>query len=220
MNNTAKSRLIDSLVVANFLPGQILIQENDSHADRMFVILSGVCNLAVFQTQDKFSTLEHEDNPLLAIRERELGKLRNCNMLGSLQHKFVDHNKPSLMKNKSLSSVQKNGYLSKTLKSIQLGQKQQGEWVGEELLGTNVDKVGADFAGFCYSVIAQTKVMTYCIRRSDIEKLPYRLKQVLIQNAKLRRESLAERTIDQYSSLKTIKRKVQEQDREIEILNI
>ena len=58
--------------IQNFCAGQVIIQENDPLEDRLFIILSGLCNLAVMHTSEKFKTLELEDDPSLKKREIEL----------------------------------------------------------------------------------------------------------------------------------------------------
>ena len=55
--------------------------------------------------------------------------------------------------------MQKNGYLSKTMKSITFGTKSANDFIGEELL---MHDITHEFK-FKYSVIAQHKVQTYCL---------------------------------------------------------
>lgn len=64
----------------------------------------------------------------------------------------------------SLKPLIQNGYISKTLRTIQIGTKSVGEWVGEELLimqDVNQDK-------FDYTAIAVTKLETYVVNYSDL----------------------------------------------------
>ena len=58
-------------------------------------------------------------------------------------------------------SIQNNGYVSRTLKSVQLGQKSTLEWIGEEFLVTNDKNDKA--VEFPYAVVAHTKCVTYCV---------------------------------------------------------
>ena len=57
-------------------------------------------------------------------------------------------------------TIQENGYISKTLKSINIGQKSTLEWIGEEILVMK-DPMTENHT---YSVVAKTKMEVYCPR--------------------------------------------------------
>lgn len=59
------------------------------------------------------------------------------------------------------------GYLSKTLKSVIIGQKTQFQWFGEEILNQSDPK---------YSVIANSKVQVYSLKKQNLNILPSNLK--------------------------------------------
>lgn len=60
-----------------------------------------------------------------------------------------------------------NGYVSKTLKTIQIGIKSNYEWIGEDLLTAADPKTYL----FDYSVMAKTKLVTYEIKFTDMAKI-------------------------------------------------
>ena len=62
----------------------------------------------------------------------------------------------------------KNGYISNTLKSVQIGTKSVGEWIGEDLLIME----NAHQNSFEYTATAMTKLVTYQINFSDLFKIP------------------------------------------------
>ena len=111
--------------------------------------------------------------------------------------------------------MQKNGYLSKTLKSVLIGQKAQGEWIGEDLLHYMMTQEGKQqkFKGFNYSVVALTKVSTYCIEFADLDKLPYRLREKMMHNSELRYQHILKRISHQYDNLRNIKNTVWQQNK-------
>ena len=67
----------------------------------------------------------------------------------------------------SLNKLVNNGYVSNTLKTLQIGIKSRYEWIGEDLLAApdpNTFK-------FDYSAIAKSKLTTYEINFSDFVKI-------------------------------------------------
>jgi hypothetical protein len=60
---------------------------------------------------------------------------------------------------KTFGSIQTNGYTSTTWQQLNLGIKQNKEWIGEEILAFEEDEEHI----FPYSVIAKTKTVTYYI---------------------------------------------------------
>ena len=154
--------------------------------------------------------MEHEDNPTLKIRDQEMKKLVNINLKTNLQQKMVQYNKPEVMRNKSQPSLQSNGYLSKTLKSVLVGQKTQGEWIGEDLLEYMMtpEAKHLKFPGFDYSAVALTTISSYCIGFHDLDKLPFRLREKMLHFSDLRQQHLMKRVSNQYSNLQNIKKTV------------
>ena len=60
-----------------------------------------------------------------------------------------------------------NGYVSKTLRTIQIGIKSNFEWIGEDLLTATDPKTYL----FDYSVMAKTKLVTYEMKYTDMAKI-------------------------------------------------
>jgi hypothetical protein len=48
--------------------------------------------------------------------------------------RLLKQQKSTIMIGEQFGSIQQNGYVSTTLKSVQLGQKSTFEWIGEEFL--------------------------------------------------------------------------------------
>lgn len=69
-------------------------------------------------------------------------------------------------------TLQQNGYVSKTLRTVHIGQKGRLEWIGEELCDST-------FTSFPYSAIAYTKCVTFMIKQSDFNKIPMRIREEL-----------------------------------------
>jgi len=96
----------------------------------------------------------------------------------------------------------KNGYLSKTLKNINIGTKEQKDWIGEELL--NMEQGDNVRAVYNYSAIPTTKCETYWIALKDANKLPFHTRKNMQKIAKQRHELILKRTIDQFNYSKSI----------------
>jgi len=77
----------------------------------------------------------------------------------------------------------KNGYVSKTLRTIQIGTKSSGEWVGEDLLIMD-DVINNTYE---YTAIAVTKLETYMINYSDMMKIPSSSREAMENVAKMRK---------------------------------
>ena len=69
-------------------------------------------------------------------------------------------------------TIQMNGYVSKTLKQVQLGQKSSFEWIGEEFLLPTDDPELPKEAKFPYTVVAHTKCVTYVIPEKSFGRIP------------------------------------------------
>ena len=69
-------------------------------------------------------------------------------------------------------TLQKNGYISKTLKSVNIGQKGRLEWIGDDLCLMDDPKKDK----FHYSAVAVTKCVTYQIKLADFNKIPSSVK--------------------------------------------
>lgn len=79
------------------------------------------------------------------------------------------------MRNKFTSN---KGYISETTSTFQIGIRNEGEWVGEEVLLLN------DLP-FPFSVIAKTEITALEISKKDVQsKLPYSFRTLLEQNAR------------------------------------
>ena len=83
----------------------------------------------------------------------------------------------------TLAPLMKNGYISKTLRTIQIGRKSAGEWIGEDLL-TMEDPHNNTFE---YSATAVTKLVTYEIGFADMYKIPQKARDEMCSIANTRR---------------------------------
>ena len=183
-----KTKFNNCVVKKTFYPGSKLIVEgkNDLIA---YVIVSGTVNLICKKSAQKFNLLEHQDDPTKATRDAE-GKA------GRQQHNFGHV--------ESFGSLVKNGYISKTLRTIQIGMKSTHEWIGEDLLIMDQPQQNA----FDYTAVAETKCVTYAITYSDLFKIPQKARDQMSNIAKTRRQMIIQRTLELYNSLKSIKRKL------------
>lgn len=125
------------------------------------------------KTQDKFKKLEHEDDPTQIRRDTERLRWKNpFKHRESLKDKYMlRYERGAVPPEDQFGTIQHNGYVSNTLKSIHVGQKSRLEWIGEEILLMDPSK-----ETFNYSVIAHTKVETFVMHSKDQKKLPLKLK--------------------------------------------
>jgi len=134
-----------------FYPGSVVIQEGGN--DRMaYVIVEGTCNLICTKTAPKFTRMEYDADPTTQRRDAESVYQNTHNRAGPTGR--------SKSKAASLQALVSNGYVSSTLKTVQVGVKSQYEWIGEDLLIAE----DVDAYRFEYSAIAQTKLVTYEIQ--------------------------------------------------------
>lgn len=98
-----------------------------------------------------------------------------------------------------------NGYVSNTLKTIQIGTKTKGEWLGEDLLIMQ-DPLHNVYE---YSAIAVTKLDTYVINFSDMKKITQGAYRQMENVAKARKQVIVQRTLNLYNNLKSIKNKLE-----------
>lgn len=97
----------------------------------------------------------------------------------------------------TIKPLMKNGYISNTLKAIQIGTKSVGDWIGEDLLIMENTTQNT----FEYTVTAITKVVTYQINLSDMSKIPSHARDIMCNIAKTRKQVIILRTINLYNNL-------------------
>ena len=183
-----KTKFNNCVVKKTFYPGSKLLVEgkNDLMA---YVIVSGTVNLICRKSAQKFSLLAHQEDPTKAARESEGKAGRQKHNFGQLE---------------SFGSLVKNGYISKTLRTVQIGMKSTHEWIGEDLLLMEQPQQNA----FEYTALAETKCVTYAIPYADLFKIPQKARDQMANIARTRRQVMIQRTLELYNSLKSIKRKV------------
>ena len=149
-----------------FYPGQTILKEGTID-NKMYVIVDGTCNLVCIKTKDKFQQLEFEEDPTRAIRHTESIQGKNPHT----KYNFRGINRRgSVPLEDQFGTLNNNGYVSKTLKSVTIGSKSRLEWIGEDLLHLNPE------FKFEHSVIAHTKLTTYFINQKDFSKIPYHIR--------------------------------------------
>lgn len=138
----------------------------------LYLIISGTCNLIWKNTKNAFLELENQADPNKLKRDEERLKRQNPfkNRL-SVQDKYRLSQERGSGEDK-YGTIQENGYISSTLKTINIGQKSTLEWIGEEILVMKDPKV----ENHSYSVVAQTKMEAYCIKFKDVKIIPYEYK--------------------------------------------
>jgi hypothetical protein len=141
------------------------------------MLTKGSCILATTNVHDKFQTLEHAEDPTKAKREHEQTKMFNPNVKSSLRSKQEFYARKFKGQSDESNRLLKNGYVSKTLKNINIGTKQQGDWIGEELL--NMEQGDPKEAVYNYSAIPTTKCETYFISLKDANKLPFHVRKIM-----------------------------------------
>ena len=82
--------------------------------------------------------------------------------------------------------------------------KSTHEWIGEDLLLMEHPHQNA----FEYSAIAATKCVTYAVNYSDLFKIPPKARDQMCNIARTRRQLIIQRTLELYNSLRSIKRKL------------
>ena len=110
----------------------------------------------------------------------------------------------------SLRPLIHNGYISKTLRTVQIGTMTTGEWIGEDLLIME----DPTYNTYEYSAIAQTKLETYMINFQDIFKIPQVSREQMEAVSRLRRKLIVQRVLNLYRNLKSIKTKLEVGDDE------
>lgn len=165
--SSLKTKFNDCVTQKTFYPGGKLIVEgtNDMTA---YVIVSGTVNLVCKKSAQKFTLLEYQDDPTKLKRDSEVKQ-------GSQKRNSGAH--------ESFGALVKNGYISKTLRTIQIGMKSTHEWIGEDLLLMEQPHQNA----FEYSAIAETKCVTYALNYSDLFKIPQRARDQMCNIARTRR---------------------------------
>ena len=109
-------------------------------------------------------------------------------------------------------SLQKNGFVSKTLHNVAIGLKEENEWIGEEQFIYDEPEQYT----YEYSVIAQTKCTMYEMNSHDFNKIPGHVRKQMKQNALIRKEMITKRILDKYDHLKQIKKGIFKQSKENE----
>lgn len=103
-----------------------------------------------------------------------------------------------------VKELTQNGYVSNTLKAIQIGIKSRYEWIGEDLLVMN----DPQHDKFEYTAIAVSKCVTYEINYNDLFKIPLKARNQMATIAKIRQQVILQRTSDLFTNLQSIKQKV------------
>ena len=96
------------------------------------------------------------------------------------------------------------------MKNINIGTKSSNDWIGEELVQSDVP---ADFK-FKYSVIAQHKVQTYVLPKGSFHFLPLKLRNNMNKISQTRDSLIEQRIKEQYQYLKSINENVNENKKE------
>jgi len=167
-----KTKFNNCIVKKTFYPGAKIITEGTTNELKAFVIVEGTCNLVCRKANAKFTVLEYQNDPTKAKRDQE--GLSSGN----------DNKKTKTSNTAVLQPLISNGYISKTLKTIQIGQKSTGEWLGEDLLLMETPAK----CSFDYSAIAVTKIVTYEVNYADMFKIPLKARNHMINIAKTRRQ--------------------------------
>lgn len=149
-----KTKFNNVITKQTFYPGTKIITEGGNNLIA-YVIVEGTCNLVSHKTGQKLTVLEYRGDPTKAKRDREhLAKLN-------------ENQKNNRDRTVTLQPLIQNGYVSDTLRTIQIGMKSTGEWIGEDLLIMDEPHLNS----FDYSAIAVTKCVTYMIQYADMFKI-------------------------------------------------
>ena len=121
--------------------------------------------------------LEHLDDPTKAKREEEIRSRIHPLKKLTQKDKWDLRQKPgNTLIGEQFGSIQDNGFISKTLTQVQLGQKSKLEWLGEEFLlpepKPDEDPAMPHYEKFPYSIIAHTKCVTYRIKEKSFNRIP------------------------------------------------
>jgi hypothetical protein len=73
----------------------------------------------------------------------------------------------------------KNGYISKTLRTVQIGMKSTREWIGEDILGA--DNPATYLSPYTAKVVK--KVVCFQVALADMTKIPITNRNMMIQAA-------------------------------------
>ena len=87
----------------------------------------------------------------------------------------------------SLKALINNGYVSNTLKTVQIGLISEHEWIGEDPL---IAEEPSKYL-FEYSAVARTKLVTFEISFSDLSKVPQRARDQMCAIAAIRKKMMA-----------------------------
>ena len=156
-------------------------------------------NLSSKDIEKKLLALEYKEDPSKAKRDIEYVSLKH-------QSKAKIDKDVGEIKS-SLSAIIKNGYISKTLRTIQIGIKSRYEWLAEELLlGSDLHAPESSLPEFEYSAVATSKCTVYELRYHDLLKIPQRARDEMAQIAKTRKDLINERTLNLFHNLKSIQR--------------
>lgn len=79
-------------------------------------------------------------------------------------------------------TLQDNGFVSKTIKQIQIGTRGALEWIGEGFY--SMEDPAKD--PFSYSVIAKTKIICFSLHQKDLKYLPQSMRDQFKKNAAAR----------------------------------
>lgn len=191
-----KTKLVNRMVKKSYLPGQTVVKEGEVHS-YIYAIIKGTCNLVCMQNTDKFMSIAISEDPTQLKRYKEQKQLMNPNMTSRMQ----DKSKRTKFQASQAKLIQQNGFISSTLKHINICQKSDKQWLCEELL----EMKPTNPTTFLYSIIAQTKCDVFQIHIQDLVILPTQFKNELISLARIRSNQLLSKTIDHYQSLKCIK---------------
>lgn len=143
-----------------FYPGSKIIVEG-MHSDFMYIIIEGTCNLICRRSTELFLHLEYQNDPSKRDGDADYNYLEQKRRGNNQERAYIDSN---LQSSASLRALTSNGYVSKTLKTVQLGMKSRPEWIGEDLLAAE------DPAQYCsiYTAQAVTRMTCYKIPWQDV----------------------------------------------------
>ena len=174
-----------------FYPGSYLFKEGQT-ISKCYIIVDGTCHLIQTKPGKKFAMFEYKDNPGQFQKDKEALVNRN---------RSTDN--PSMTKatqqSSSLTNLVNNGYVSKTLKTIQIGIKSKYEWIGEDLLGA----ADPNNYIFDYSALVKSKLVTYEIEFTNMCKIvPLKERERMKEIVEMRKHRKAERAVNHYMNLK------------------
>lgn len=189
MTQVQKNKFLNATRRVAFWPGQKIINEGEN-SRYLYLLQSGSVTLQCTKTGGAFRELEHTEDPTRRAREEEFNKMRNpFKKPSAIDRQRLGQKRGMLPLEDKFGTIHENGYVSKTLKTVQLGQVSQGEWLGQELLFWKSPKTEV----FNYTAVAQARSVAYRIGLSDVGKIPQIVRRQLEEVASLRTTIIQQR---------------------------